>query len=101
MDALEKITISLPEEMVGDLETIGDFIAADNPAKAVAFVDLQTAVCSRIAEHPRAVQLRDDLAEGLRQAVNRRYLILFTAEDSAVVIERVVRGAPPRPEDLF
>jgi toxin ParE1/3/4 len=85
---------------VEDLETIGYFIAADNPAKAVAFVDELTTVCSRIAEHPRAFQRRDDLAEGLRQAVHRRYLILFTADDSGVVIERVVHGAR-RLEDLF
>jgi toxin ParE1/3/4 len=90
----------LRPKAVEDLETIADFIAADNPARAVAFVDDLIDVCSRIAEQPRAFQRRDDLAEGLRQAVHRRYLIVFTVDDSGVVIERVVHGAR-RLEDLL
>jgi toxin ParE1/3/4 len=90
----------LRPKAVEDLETIGDFIAANNPAKAVAFVDDLIAVSSRIAEQPRAFQRRDDLAEGLRQAVYRRYLVLLTADERGVVIERVVHGAR-RLEDLF
>jgi len=82
------------------VETIGEFIAADKSAEAVTFVDELIAARSRIAEHPRAFQRRDDLADGLRQAVHRRYLILFTVDESGVVIERVVHGAR-RLEDLF
>jgi toxin ParE1/3/4 len=55
---------------------------------------------ARVAESPRAFRRRDDLAEGLRQAVHRRYLILFTADEAGVVIERVVHGAR-RLEDLI
>ena len=85
---------------VEDLETIGDFIAADNPARAVSFIDEMLAVCRRIAERPRAYQRRDDLAPGLRQAVHGHYLILFTDGGDAVVIERVLHGAR-RLEDLL
>lgn len=83
-----------------DLETIGDFIAADDPARAVSFIDEMLSVCARIAERPRAFQRRDDLAAGLRQAVHGHYLILFTAGDEGIVIERVVHGAR-RLEDLI
>ena len=85
---------------VADLEAIGDFIAADNPASAVSFVDEWLAACARISEQPRAYRRREDLAGGLRQAVEGRYLIVFTAGEEGVVIERVLHGAR-RLEDLF
>ncbi|MGH6660913.1 MAG: type II toxin-antitoxin system RelE/ParE family toxin [Rhodospirillales bacterium] len=85
---------------VEDLQTIGDFIAADHPARAVSFIDEMLAVCRRIAERPRACQRRADLAPGLRQAVHGHYLILFTDGGDAVVIERVLLGAR-RLEDLL
>ena len=83
-----------------DLEAIGDFIATDDPARAVSFIDEMLSVCSRIVERPEAFQRRDDLAEGMRQAIHGHYLILFTADDEGVVIERVVHGAR-RLEDLI
>jgi len=83
-----------------DLEAIGDYIAADNPARAVSFIDELLDVCARIALHPNAFRRRDDLGSGLRQAIHGRYLILFTTRDRDVVIERVVHGAR-RLEDLF
>lgn len=85
---------------VADLEAIGDYIAADNPAKAVAFVDEMLEQCARLADHPRAYRRRDDLALGLRQAIHGRYLIFFTVGRRGVVIERVLHGAR-RLEDLF
>ncbi len=84
-----------------DLEAIGDFIATDNPARAVSYIDELLEVCARIAERPRAFQRREDLAPGLRQAIHGSYLILFTAsEEGDVVIERVLHGAR-RLEDLI
>lgn len=90
----------LRPKAVEDLEAIGDFIAAGNPARAISFIDDLLALCTRITEHPQAYRRRDDLAEGLRQAVHGAYLILFTADDEGVVIERVVHGAR-RLENLF
>ena len=85
---------------VADLEEIAEFVGRDNPLHAVSFIDELVGVCVRIAERPRAFPRRDDLAKGLRQAVHGRYLILFTADDDGVVIERVLHGAR-RLEDLF
>lgn len=85
---------------IEDLESIGDFIAADNPVRAVSFIQEIENLCARIAQQPRTFPRRDDLAPGLRQAVHRRYLILFTDDDTGVVIERVAHGAR-RLEDLF
>ena len=83
-----------------DLEAIGDYIAAENPIRAVSFVSEIEAVCARVADQPRACRRRDDLARGLRQAIHGRYLILFTEDPEGVVIERVVHGAR-RLEDLL
>ena len=83
-----------------DLEAIGDYISADDPARAVSFIDEILSICSRIADRPQAFQRRDDLAQGLRQAVHGRYLIVFTADGDGVVIERVLHGAR-RLEDLL
>jgi len=85
---------------VADPEEIAEFIARDNPVRAVSFIDELMGVCAGIAERPRAFPRRDDLAKGLRQAVHGRYLILFTADDRGVVVERVVHGAR-RLEDLL
>jgi toxin ParE1/3/4 len=83
-----------------DLEEIGDFIASENPQRAITFVDEIAAVFRHIAENPRAFQRRDDLLPGLRQAVHGHYLILFQTDDAGVVIVRVVHGAR-RLEDLI
>jgi toxin ParE1/3/4 len=85
---------------VADLEEIAELIARDNPLRAVSFIHELMDVCVRIAERPRAFPRRDDLAKGLRQAVHGRYLMLFTADDDGVVIERVLHGAR-RLEDLL
>lgn len=85
---------------VRDLEAIGDYIAADSPARAVTFVDELLALCTRVAARPRAYRRRDDLARGLRQAVHGHYLLLFTCDEDGVVFERIVHGAR-RLEDLI
>jgi toxin ParE1/3/4 len=83
-----------------DLRKSGDFIAADNPHRAVTFIDELLAVCEQAAERPAAYRRREDLAPGLRQAIHGRYLILFTATVQGVIIERIVHGAR-RLEDLL
>jgi toxin ParE1/3/4 len=90
----------LRPKAVQDLEIIADHIAADNPARAVSFIDEMLALCDSIAEAPRRFQRRDDLMKGLRQAVHGHYLILFTADKESVIVERVLHGAR-RLEDLL
>jgi toxin ParE1/3/4 len=63
-----------------DLEQIGDYLARDNPARAISFLEELRAHC-------------DDLATGLRMAVHGRYLILFRANPDEVRIERILHGA--------
>jgi len=93
-------TYRLRPKAVQDLEATGDFIANDNPARAVSFIDELLVLCVCIAERPDAFQRRNDLADGLRQVVHGRYLVLFTPDENGVVIERVIHGAR-RLEDLI
>jgi toxin ParE1/3/4 len=73
-----------------DLEGIGDYIARDNPARAISFLD---ELRDRIAATPGSYPAREDLAAGLRMAVHGRYLILFRTNPDGVRIERILHGA--------
>jgi toxin ParE1/3/4 len=78
-----------------DLDEIADFIARDNPARALAFVAELEAKCRTVAAEPALYPSREDVAPGLRMAVHGRYLVLYRElpEDNAVRVERVL--TPP------
>jgi toxin ParE1/3/4 len=81
-----------------DLEEIGDYIARDNPARAISFLEELKAHCERILAMPGAYSSRDDLGAGIRMAVHGRYLILFRSDPAGVRVERILHSArrPPR-----
>lgn len=76
-----------------DLEEIGDYIARENPSRAMSFLSEIEARCQQIAEMPSAFPSRKDLAPELQMAVHGRYLILFRVLSGTVRIERIVHGA--------
>jgi toxin ParE1/3/4 len=76
-----------------DLEEIGDYIARDDPARAISFLDELRAHCDHIAATPASYPAREVLAAGLRMAVHGRYLVLFRSDLDGVRIERIVHGA--------
>ena len=76
-----------------DLEEIGDYIARNNPVRAISFLDELQAHCMRVLTAPTAYPSREDAGRGIRVAVHGRYLILFRASLDEVRIERVVHGA--------
>jgi len=50
-----------------DLEEIGDYIAADNPERALSLVgELRAHCCERIGKSAYAYQARPKLGEGMR-----------------------------------
>ena len=91
---------SFSPSAVDDLEEIGDYIARDNPSRAVSFLDKLESHCRKIAEMPRMYPLRENIAPGIRIAVHKNYLILFQILENGVRIERIVHGAR-RIEGLF
>jgi toxin ParE1/3/4 len=76
-----------------DLEEIGDYIAKDNPARALSFLGEIETHCHKMADMPTAFPKRDDLSPGLRMAVHGNYLIFFRIQDDTVRIERIVHGS--------
>jgi plasmid stabilization system protein ParE len=81
----------------GDLEEIADWIARDNPRRAVTFIQEIREAFRRIAEDPLLYQLRPDIGEDARLAVVGRYVILFRTHGEIVRIERVVFGGRELP----
>lgn len=76
-----------------DLEEIGDYIARDNPQRAVSFIREIREQCVKIAAMPLAAPLRHELGEGFRMASFGRYLIFYTVDAESVRVERVLHGA--------
>lgn len=81
----------------GDLEEIGDYIARDNPVRALTFLEELRATCLAIAENPKAYPVEPELAPTIRRAVHRRYLIFYSIQSSKLRselrIERILHGA--------
>lgn len=76
-----------------DLEEIGDYIARENPLRAISFLEELEKHCQKITETPEAFPLRKDLAHNLRMAVHGNYLIFFSVELDMLRIERILHGA--------
>ena len=83
-----------------DLVEIGDFIAQDNPGRALSFLAEIEAKMLEAAERPESFPARDDVCAGLRSARHGRYLIFFLNDDDEVQIVRVLHGARDLPRIL-
>ena len=84
----------------GDLEAIADYIAQDNPARAVSFIREIRAKVRAVGRRPRLYRLRPEIGEGARIAVVGHYILLFKIVGEIVRIERVVFGGRNLPELL-
>ncbi|MBK6961997.1 MAG: type II toxin-antitoxin system RelE/ParE family toxin [Gammaproteobacteria bacterium] len=76
-----------------DLEEVGDYIAADNPALALAFVQAIREHCERIANAPLGYPTHPELGENLRSCPHGRYRIFFQPRAADVLIVRILHGA--------
>ncbi|PAA98149.1 type II toxin-antitoxin system RelE/ParE family toxin [Serratia fonticola] len=76
-----------------DLEAIGDYIAQDNPVRAVSFTEELYQQCQLIAESPVIYRERPELGQSVRSCAYGRYLIVFRVLDTEVRIERLLHGS--------
>jgi toxin ParE1/3/4 len=76
----------------GDLDAIADYIAQDNPTRAVSFLREIGEQIHAIGRNPLLYQLRPEIGEGAHMATVGRYVILFRVIGKAVRIERIVYG---------
>ena len=89
--------VELSPYVESDLQEIADWIAEDNPRRAVSFIQEIREAFHRIAGGPQHYQLRLDIGDDARVAVVGNYVILFWADDNIVRIERVVFGGRDLP----
>ncbi len=86
------MVILYAQDVEGDLDALAEYIAADNPRRAVSFLREVYAEIERIGQGPLLYQLRPDIGPDARLAVVGRYVILFRSAEDVVYIERVVYG---------
>lgn len=77
-----------------DLEAIGDYIARDNPVRALTFLrELRTA-CLELALMPeRFPYLAGFEHRGIRRRLHGNYLIFYRIDDERVLIVHILHGA--------
>lgn len=86
--------VLLTTEAEGDLERIGDYIALDNPRRALSFVLELRDKCMSLASLSLAFPLVPRYAHnGIRRRVHENYLIFYRIEAEQVVIIHVLYGA--------
>ncbi len=76
-----------------DMEAIGDYIAQDNPVRAVSFTEELYQQCLLIGESPGIYRERPELGQCVRSCAYGRYLIVFRVLDAEVRIERLLHGS--------
>ncbi len=76
-----------------DLEDIGDYIARDNPRRALSFVIELRRQCTKIATAPQAYRPRPELGDDIRSCAHGNYVIFFHDDRKGLSIVRILHGA--------
>ena len=79
-----------------DLKDIADFIAADDPKRAVSFIAELRTRCRSLSKTPMQGRPAPDIALDLRILVFRSYVILHRVQDDRILIDRVLHAARDR-----
>lgn len=86
--------IIFSERAVSTLERIGDYIAEENPERALSFVQELRAKALALAEFPKAFPLVPGYEHrGVRRRVHGAYLILYAVEPRQIQIIAFVHSA--------
>jgi toxin ParE1/3/4 len=84
--------VELSRFIEADLDAIANYIAQDNPTRAVSFIQEIRTRFHVIGQNPLLYQLRPEIGEDTRMALAGRYIILFHIVAGIVRIERVMYG---------
>jgi len=89
-------------EAEADLEEIGDWIAEDNPLRAITFVQALREKCLALATTPLGFPLVPRYERlGVRRRPWRDYLIFYRLDDEAIEILHVLHAAQDYERILF
>lgn len=80
-----------------DLEEIADFIAQDNPRRALSFIGELRKHCGEIASAPLSCRARPELDAGLRSSAHGKHVIFVKLVAEEVLIVRILHGARDLP----
>ena len=76
-----------------DLEGIGDYIAQDNPRRALSYLAELRSQCAKIALAPLAYRARPEFDKHLRSCAHGHHVIFFQPVDADVLIVRILHEA--------
>lgn len=94
--------VRITAEAESDLEAIADYIAQDNPPRALSFIQELRDKCLSLADTPLAFPLVPRYERfGVRRRVHGSYLIFYRTEGKQVVVLHVLHGAMEYPGILF
>lgn len=88
---MNPVVLSLMAE--ADLETIADYIALDNPSRALSFVKELRKICLDLSLFPNAYSSFPELGENVRVMPYKNYMVLYHGLECSVSIERILHGA--------
>jgi toxin ParE1/3/4 len=96
------VKLKLTQAAETELEAIGDWIARDNPARAISFIVELREACHRIVEMPEAYPRvpRYD-AQSVRRKVHGNYLIFYVATADEVTVIHIFHGTRDYDDLLF
>ncbi|MGN6421674.1 MAG: type II toxin-antitoxin system RelE/ParE family toxin [Asticcacaulis sp.] len=90
------------EEAERGLEAIGDYIAKDNPNRAISFVRELREAAFALADHPQAHPLIPRYEDyGHRRKPYRAYLIIYTVRPDLVIVDAILHGSQDYEALLF
>ena len=85
-----------------DLESIGDWIATRNPARAITFIQELRLRCHRLVDAPEGYALVPQYeANRVRRRPYGNYLIFYRINDNRIEILHVLHGARDYEPILF
>ncbi len=92
----------LTRQAEADLERIGDFIAQDNPQRALTFIAELREKCLTLAEFPEAFPLVPRYQQlGVRRRAHGNYLIFYAIDGADIFVLHVLQGAMDYEAILF
>jgi toxin ParE1/3/4 len=86
------VRIEVSSFVESDIDAIADYIAQDDPGRALRFIQEIREQILELGRRPLRFRLRTELEEEARLAWVGRYGILFRIHHDAVRVERVVYG---------
>lgn len=86
--------VELAQAAEDDLEAIGDYIARDNPVRALSFLRELRSACLDLRSMPKRFPFLEGFEHlGIRRRLHGNYLIFYRVDGERVIIVHILHGA--------